>query len=96
MATPQGRIRKNRGKGAGGDAVYDMDAGAPPLPQPSPAQPQGPGSHLDALNGALKIGPKDGHKGLQVQNPGDRGLAGTGGPLQSAVCHRRTPFRHAA
>ncbi len=31
------------------------------LPQPSPAQPQGPGSHLDALNGTLKIGPKAGH-----------------------------------
>ncbi len=40
---------------------------------------------LDALNGAYKIGPKAGHKGLQVQNPGDRGLAGTAGPLKSAV-----------
>ena len=53
-----------------------------------PAQPSTatwPGSHLDALNGAFKIGPKDGHKGLQVQNPGDRRMGGAAGPLQSAV-----------
>ena len=30
-------------------------------PQPSPAQLQGPGNDLDALNGAFKIGPKAGH-----------------------------------
>ncbi len=30
-------------------------------PQPSPAQPQGPESHLEALAGAFKIEPKAGH-----------------------------------
>ncbi len=64
---------------------WEVPPPLPRLPQPSPAQPQGPGSHLDTLNGAFKIGPKVGHKGLQVQNPGDLELGGAAGPLQSAV-----------
>ena len=64
--------------GGGGSDVHNAT-------QPSPAQPQGPGSHLDTLNGAFKIGPKDGHKGLQVQDPGNRGLGGAAGALKSSV-----------
>ena len=66
------------GLGGGGANVHNAT-------KPSPVQTQGPGSQLDTLNGAFKIGPKAGHKGLQVQNPGDRGLGGAAGPLQSAV-----------
>ena len=60
-----------------------------PLGHTGPAQPEpspdGPGSRLDTLNGAFKVGPKAGHRRLQVQDPGDRGLGGAVGPLQSAI-----------
>ena len=69
--------------GGGGGCTPD------PLGHTGPAQPQpgqnGPGSHLDAPNGAFKVGPKASHRRLQVQDPGDRGLGGAVGPLQSAI-----------
>ncbi len=59
------------------------------LGHPGPAQPEpspdGPGSRLDTLNGAFKVGPKAGHRRLQVQDTGNRGLGGAVGPLQSAI-----------
>ena len=40
---------------------YPPDPSPPEPAQPSPAQLLGPGSHLDALNGAFKMEPKAGH-----------------------------------
>ncbi len=71
-----------------------------PLGHPGAAQAlasqNGPGSHLDAPNGAFKVGPKAGHRRLHVQDPGDRALDCTSGPPQSAIRHHLTPFRDTA
>ncbi len=54
----------------------------PAQAQPSP---DGQGGRLDTPIGAFKFWPKAGHRRLQVQDPGDRGLGGAVGPLQSAI-----------
>ncbi len=64
-------------------------------PPQEPGQ-NSPTSHLDASNGAFKVGPKASPRRLQVQNQGDRGLGGAVGPLQSAIRHHVTPFRSPA
>ena len=56
----------------------------PARPSPSPAQ-MAPGSRLETLNGAFKVGPRASPRRIQVQNQGDRGLGGAVGPLQSAI-----------
>ncbi len=43
-------------------------------------------------NGAFKVAHKVGNRRLHVQDPGDRGLDGTIGPLQSAIRHHITMF----
>ena len=62
---------------------------ATPLGHPGRALAQpgqnGPGSHLDTPNGAFKVGPKAGHRRLQVQESGDRGLGVAPRPLQGAI-----------
>ena len=66
-----------------------LDIPGTPLGHTGPAQPEpspdGPASSLDTLNGAFKVGPKAGHRRLQVKDPGDWGLGGAVGPLQSAI-----------